>query len=87
MKYFGHLEKPPCQAMASADHQRLFLQIQILESSPNKEEPCIATATWQDRIRLQLIAVALQDSSFRQNNYDKALIFFAPSPSIIDGTD
>ena len=42
----------------------------------NKEEPCIATATWQGHIFLQLIAVALQDSSFRHDNYDKALIFF-----------
>ena len=70
--------------------QSVYQIPEYLRKSPpplNKEEPCLATATWQGHILLQLIAVALQDSSFRQNNYDKALIFFAPSPSIIDGTD
>ena len=59
--------------------QSVYQIPEYLRKSPpplNKEEPCIATATWQGHIFLQLIAVALQDSSFRHDNYDKALIFF-----------
>ena len=78
------LPPPPTPEKKFWPNFRVFIKFQIPEyqrKSPpspplNKEEPCIATATWQGHIFLQLIAVALQDSSFRHDNYDKALIFF-----------